>query len=48
MFFRNYSPSLVGQRPELVSIDGGYIQDDTKDTGVNGESVSRLTLPGEN
>ena len=23
LFFANFSPSLVGQAPELVSIDGG-------------------------
>jgi hypothetical protein len=44
MFFRNYSPSLVGQRPDLISIDGGYLQNDTKDVDVNGESVSHSTL----
>lgn len=47
MFFRNYSPSLVGQRPELISIDGGYLQNDTKDGDIYGESVShsiRLTI----
>lgn len=39
MFFTNYSPALVGMRPNLVSIDGGYLQYDTKDTGVSEESV---------
>ena len=48
MFFTNYSPALVGMRPNLVSIDGGYLQYDTKDRGVNEEpvrySVSLLEL----
>lgn len=48
MFFTNYSPALVGMRPNLVSINGGYLQNDTKDTGVNEEpvrySVSLLDL----
>jgi tripeptidyl-peptidase-1 len=44
MFFGNYSPSLVGQRPDLISIDGGYLQNDTKDLDVNGESVSHSTI----
>jgi tripeptidyl-peptidase-1 len=38
LFFANFSPSLVGQRPELISIDGGVVQTEEMDFGVNIES----------
>ncbi|EPQ54887.1 subtilisin-like protein [Gloeophyllum trabeum ATCC 11539] len=38
MFFSNYSPSLVGTRPVLVSIDGGYPQAQYQGFDYNGES----------
>ncbi|KZT64886.1 subtilisin-like protein [Daedalea quercina L-15889] len=38
MFFSNFSPSQVGQRPVLYSIDGGYIQTDYGGFDYNGES----------
>jgi tripeptidyl-peptidase-1 len=50
IFFANFSPSLVGSRPELISIDGGVVQ--TEETGfdANGESnldfSSAMTLVG--
>lgn len=37
-FFGNYSPSQVGQRPALVSIDGGYEQTLFQGFSVNGEA----------
>ncbi|KAH7397703.1 peptidase S8/S53 domain-containing protein [Cadophora sp. MPI-SDFR-AT-0126] len=37
-FFANFSPSAVGQRPILDSIDGGYVQTDRQSFGYNGES----------
>jgi tripeptidyl-peptidase-1 len=40
MFFRNFSPALVGKRPTFESIDGGYLQTEVEDFGYNGESVS--------
>jgi tripeptidyl-peptidase-1 len=38
LFFANFSPSLVGSRPELISIDGGVVQTEEMDFGVNIES----------
>ncbi|KAJ6542704.1 peptidase S8/S53 domain-containing protein [Mycena capillaripes] len=38
LFFGNYSPSLVGSRPELISVDGGVVQTEEVDFGVNLES----------
>lgn len=38
MYFRNFSPKLVGQSPTLVSIDGGVDQTQTEDFSLNGES----------
>jgi tripeptidyl-peptidase-1 len=38
MFFRNYSPSQVGERPILKSIDGGFLQTETESFDLNGES----------
>ncbi|KAI0256020.1 subtilisin-like protein [Lactifluus subvellereus] len=38
MFFTNFSKSQVGQRPVLVSIDGGVVQTDSQSFGINGES----------
>ncbi|KAF7345103.1 Subtilisin-like protein [Mycena venus] len=38
LFFANFSPSLVGIRPELISIDGGVVQTEEMDFGVNIES----------
>ncbi|KAG6916154.1 hypothetical protein DXG01_008206 [Tephrocybe rancida] len=32
-FFRNYSPALVGKSPELVSIDGGNLEQDANTSG---------------
>ncbi|KAG4433305.1 hypothetical protein IFR05_011202 [Cadophora sp. M221] len=37
-FFANFTPSAVGQRPILDSIDGGYLQTDRQSFGYNGES----------
>ncbi|KAJ6476257.1 subtilisin-like protein [Mycena sanguinolenta] len=38
LFFANFSPSLVGRRPDLISIDGGVVQTEEMDFGVNIES----------
>ncbi|KAI0366291.1 subtilisin-like protein [Pilatotrama ljubarskyi] len=38
MFFGNFSPSQVGQRPQLISIDGGTIDVGFGGFDVNGES----------
>ncbi|KDQ54116.1 hypothetical protein JAAARDRAFT_412436 [Jaapia argillacea MUCL 33604] len=38
MFFGNYSPSLYGRSPNMVSIDGGYAQTDYQGFDYNGES----------
>ncbi|KAF7800219.1 hypothetical protein EIP86_011466 [Pleurotus ostreatoroseus] len=38
MFFKNFSSSQVGQRPDLISIDGGQLVTDEFGFGVNGES----------
>ncbi|KAJ7260955.1 peptidase S8/S53 domain-containing protein [Mycena haematopus] len=38
LFFANFSPSLVGRRPELISVDGGVVQTSEMDFGVNIES----------
>jgi tripeptidyl-peptidase-1 len=39
MFFANFSPPLVGKRPTLDSIDGGFIQTRNESFDFNGESV---------
>lgn len=44
MFFRNFSPSQVGQRPIFDSIDGGILQTEVESFNYNGESVSSLSL----
>ncbi|KAH9924577.1 subtilisin-like protein [Fomitopsis serialis] len=38
LFFSNFSPSQVGERPVLYSIDGGYVQTDYGGFDYNGES----------
>ncbi|KAF8435036.1 peptidase S8/S53 domain-containing protein [Boletus edulis BED1] len=38
MFARNYSADLIGKKPYLVSIDGGYAQTTIKNFSRNGES----------
>ncbi|TDL20635.1 subtilisin-like protein [Rickenella mellea] len=38
MFFTNFSKSLVGTSPTLVSIDGGVVQTQNQSFGFNGES----------
>ncbi|TDL20636.1 subtilisin-like protein [Rickenella mellea] len=38
MFFKNFSPSQVGQKPILVSIDGGVAQTTNTGFDFNGES----------
>ena len=38
MFFRNFSPSQVGQRPIFNSIDGGVLQTEYLSFDYNGES----------
>ncbi|CZR58166.1 probable tripeptidyl-peptidase 1 precursor [Phialocephala subalpina] len=38
MFFRNFSPSQVGDRPIFDSIDGGFLQTDMESFNYNGES----------
>ncbi|KAG6845624.1 hypothetical protein H0H87_006677 [Tephrocybe sp. NHM501043] len=38
LFFRNFSPSLVGVRPKTVLIDGAIVQNDTTGFNFNGES----------
>ncbi|PCH35779.1 subtilisin-like protein [Wolfiporia cocos MD-104 SS10] len=38
LFFSNFSPSQVGERPNLVSIDGGYSQTDYGGFDFNGEA----------
>ena len=38
MFFKNFSSSQVGHRPDLISIDGGQLVTDEFGFGVNGES----------
>lgn len=38
MFFRNYSPQLVGDRPIFDSIDGGVVQQTNMSFDFNGES----------
>jgi hypothetical protein len=40
MFFANFSPALVGQRPIFDSIDGGLLQTEVESFDYNGESVS--------
>ncbi|KAF8265229.1 subtilisin-like protein [Lactarius quietus] len=38
LFFKNFSSTQLGQRPQLVSIDGGVVQNTTKNFTFNGES----------
>ncbi|PCH37568.1 subtilisin-like protein [Wolfiporia cocos MD-104 SS10] len=38
LFFANFSPSQVGERPVLVSIDGGFVQTNQTGFDYNGES----------
>ncbi|CAL1709472.1 unnamed protein product [Somion occarium] len=38
LFFTNFSKSQVGQRPDLVGIDGGFVQSSQIGFGFNGES----------
>jgi tripeptidyl-peptidase-1 len=38
MFATQFSPSLLGQSPKLVSIDGGVVQTSQQSFGFNGES----------
>lgn len=38
VFFSNFSPSQVGQRPTLISIDGGIAQTENQSFNLNGES----------
>lgn len=38
LFFRNFSPPLVGQRPIFDSIDGGVLQTQNESFNFNGES----------
>jgi tripeptidyl-peptidase-1 len=38
MFYKNFTPSLVGTAPKLVSIDGGVVQTTDRSFGANGES----------
>ncbi|KAI0072201.1 hypothetical protein K474DRAFT_1605557 [Panus rudis PR-1116 ss-1] len=38
LFFANFSPSQVGTRPKLVSIDGGVVQTQNQSFDFNGES----------
>jgi len=38
VFFGNFSPSLYGMSPYMVSIDGGYAQTQYQSFGYNGES----------
>ncbi|KAJ6542703.1 subtilisin-like protein [Mycena capillaripes] len=38
LFFANFSPNLVGSRPELISIDGGVVQSELLDLALNEES----------
>ncbi|KAI0058458.1 subtilisin-like protein [Artomyces pyxidatus] len=37
-FFKNFSSSQIGQRPKLVSIDGGFVQTANRSFDFNGES----------
>jgi len=41
MFFKNFSSSMVGQRPVLASIDGGTVQQQAQGFEYNGE-VSQI------
>ncbi|CCM06013.1 uncharacterized protein FIBRA_08256 [Fibroporia radiculosa] len=38
MFFKKFSPSQVGERPIMNSIDGGYLQTEFTNFSYNGES----------
>lgn len=40
MFFANFSPTQVGERPIFDSIDGGLLQTEVESFDYNGESVS--------
>jgi hypothetical protein len=40
MFFANFSPPQVGERPIFDSIDGGLLQTEVESFDYNGESVS--------
>ncbi|KAH8082440.1 subtilisin-like protein [Cristinia sonorae] len=42
LFFGNFSPSQVGVRPDLVSIDGGVVQTTQQSFDFNGESALDL------
>ncbi|EPT03314.1 hypothetical protein FOMPIDRAFT_1158787 [Fomitopsis schrenkii] len=54
MFFANFSPSQVGQRPILVSIDGGVVQttnesfDDNVESDLDLEFAMALVGPQQN
>lgn len=37
-FFHDYAPTLVGRKPDLVSIDGGYVNATATNFSINGES----------
>lgn len=37
-FFHDYAPELSGRKPELVSIDGGYVNATATNFTINGES----------
>ncbi|KAH9816761.1 putative aorsin endoprotease precursor [Melampsora americana] len=37
-FFSNFSPQAKGSRPNLVAIDGGIVDQEDQDFGLNGES----------
>ncbi|KAG6810219.1 hypothetical protein H0H92_012845 [Tricholoma furcatifolium] len=43
-FFRNYSPSLVGKSPELVSIDGGSLEQDANTDGGEAGWILQYTM----
>jgi len=38
MFFGNFSPAQIGERPYMVSIDGGFVQSNQTGFDYNGES----------
>jgi tripeptidyl-peptidase I len=42
LFFGNFSPSLVGKRPTLASIDGGVVQTSQRGWDVNAEANMAL------
>ncbi|CAO1639400.1 unnamed protein product [Sympodiomycopsis kandeliae] len=37
-FFKDYQPDLLGRKPELVTIDGGYVNSTATGFDINGES----------